>query len=70
MLESTTTGTDCPFKADASSWSVVGTEERIEDAVWGYRRPYPAVAQVADHVAFYPTRVETTLEPAPAQTGA
>jgi uncharacterized protein (DUF427 family) len=28
------------------------------DAVWEYTDPYPAVAQIAEHVAFYPDRVD------------
>ncbi len=63
VLEPTQTQTYCPYKGDASYWSVVGSEGRIEDAVWGYRTPYPAVAQIADHVAFYPDRVEIIVGP-------
>jgi uncharacterized protein (DUF427 family) len=29
------------------------------DAVWQYREPYPAVAAIADRVAFYPDRVDS-----------
>ena len=72
ILESSGTQTHCPFKGDASYWSVVGADGRIDDAVWGYPEPYPAVAGIVDHVAFYPGQVEITVEPAPAptQTGA
>ncbi|HVB90361.1 MAG TPA: DUF427 domain-containing protein, partial [Beijerinckiaceae bacterium] len=28
-----------------------------ENAVWSYEQPFPAVAQIKDHLAFYPQRV-------------
>jgi len=28
------------------------------DAVWTYESPYPSVAAIKDHLAFYPERVE------------
>ncbi len=48
----------CPFKGDASYYSLPDGGERSNDAVWTYREPYPAVAKIADHVAFYPNRVD------------
>jgi uncharacterized protein (DUF427 family) len=32
------------------------------DCAWTYETPYPAVAQIAGHVAFYPQRVEAIEE--------
>jgi uncharacterized protein (DUF427 family) len=63
-------GMYCPYKGDASYWSIVlpeaGAEAngRLADAVWGYREPYPSVAAIAGHVAFYPDRVEVVTEDA------
>ena len=37
------------------------TARRGTDAVWFYDQPYPAVAQIKDHVAFYTDRVELTV---------
>ena len=34
------------------------------DAVWFYDDPYPAVAEIKGHVAFYPDRVELSVEAA------
>jgi uncharacterized protein (DUF427 family) len=53
--------TYCPYKGDASYYSIVAGEERGTDAVWFYDQPYPAVAQIKDHVAFYSDRVELTV---------
>jgi uncharacterized protein (DUF427 family) len=47
----------CPYKGDCSYYSVAG-EDAGANAVWEYRRPYPAVAAIAGHVAFYPHRVQ------------
>lgn len=49
----------CPFKGDASYFSVPAGGERSENAVWVYREPYDAVAEIKDHVAFYPNRVDS-----------
>jgi uncharacterized protein (DUF427 family) len=50
--------TYCPFKGYASYYSVELDGHTIENAVWTYRTPYEAVAQIVDHVAFYPDKVE------------
>lgn len=61
-LRPSDTETYCPFKGDASYYHVV-TEggATVEDAVWTYERPYPAVDQIAGHVAFYPDRAEVVV---------
>ncbi len=53
--------TYCPYKGDASYYSIITDQERGTDAVWFYERPYPAVAEIKDHVAFYPDRVHLTV---------
>jgi len=50
--------TYCSFQGDASYYSLVDGDTVIEDAVWSYLTPYDAVAEIADHVAFYPQHVE------------
>jgi uncharacterized protein (DUF427 family) len=52
--------TYCPFKGTASYYDVLTDDVRITDASWTYPQPYDAVAQIAGHVAFYPSRVEIT----------
>jgi uncharacterized protein (DUF427 family) len=47
----------CPYKGDANYYSVVGVEKG-ENAVWEYRHPQPAVAEIEGRVAFYPERVD------------
>lgn len=50
--------THCPYKGDASYYDLVVDDMRRPDAVWSYEHPYPAVAAIRDHVAFYPDRVD------------
>ena len=45
----------CPFKGEAAYFSIRGG---AENAVWSYEAPYAAVAEIGDHLAFYPDRVE------------
>jgi uncharacterized protein (DUF427 family) len=50
--------TYCPYKGDASYFSIPLGGERAADAVWSYEAPYAAVAVIKDHLAFYPDRVD------------
>jgi len=65
LLERTTTQSYCPYKGDASYYTVKSPDGSTEaDVIWTYERPYPSVAEIAGHVAFYPDRAEITVEPA------
>ncbi|MFB9148385.1 DUF427 domain-containing protein [Roseovarius ramblicola] len=45
----------CPFKGDARYFSIHTKSQIIENAAWSYEAPKPAVAQIANHIAFYGT---------------
>jgi uncharacterized protein (DUF427 family) len=60
FLKETDTSTYCPFKGDASYYTLVTGEEEFVDAIWTYREPHQAVAEIAGHVAFYPDKVTIT----------
>jgi uncharacterized protein (DUF427 family) len=45
--------THCPYKGDASYFDLPGAP----NAVWSYETPYPAMAAIKDHLAFYPQHV-------------
>ncbi len=51
----------CPYKGDCSYYSITTADGEITDAVWTYREPFPAVAGIAGHVAFYPSKVTVTV---------
>ncbi|WP_083017582.1 DUF427 domain-containing protein [Mycobacteroides saopaulense] len=59
-LHRSDTRTYCPYKGEASYYSVCTPEGTVEDAVWTYEDPYPAVAQIIGHLAFYPDRVHVS----------
>ncbi|AQV99025.1 DUF427 domain-containing protein [Cupriavidus necator] len=65
QLERTAHTTYCPYKGNCSYYSIPAGGERSRNAVWSYEAPYPAVAAIALHVAFYPDRVDSieVLEP-------
>jgi uncharacterized protein (DUF427 family) len=54
--------THCPYKGDASYYSVTANGERGRNAVWTYEHPHAAVAEIKDHLAFYPDRVDSIEE--------
>jgi uncharacterized protein (DUF427 family) len=58
----TETATYCPYKGDCSYFTITSPRGEIVDAVWTYQKPYPEVAPIADHVAFYPDRVDVSTE--------
>ncbi|MBW0011834.1 DUF427 domain-containing protein [Mycobacterium sp.] len=61
-LTRTDTRTHCPFKGDASYYSVTTSAgETVDDVIWTYEQPYPAVAAIAGHVAFYPNKAEISV---------
>jgi uncharacterized protein (DUF427 family) len=51
-------GTHCPYKGDASYFDLSAGGKTAPNAVWSYRTPYPAMAAIQDHLAFYPQQVE------------
>lgn len=61
-LTSSDTTTYCPYKGDATYFHVTTTSGgTVDDAVWTYVDPYPAVAGIAGHVAFYPDKAEVSV---------
>lgn len=45
--------TTCPWKGEASYYSVVAGGETNENAAWTYPSPKEAASQIKDHVAFW-----------------
>lgn len=60
-LERTDHESYCPYKGDAAYYSIRTDAGVLDNAVWTYEKPHEAVAQIADHVAFYTDRVEVTV---------
>ena len=61
FLRRTDKVTHCPYKGDASYFTIYRDAQVIENAVWSYEDPFPAVGQIGGRVAFYPEHVEFQL---------
>ena len=61
VLKRTDTSTYCPYKGDASYYTLTLPDGDLTDSVWTYEQPYEAVAPIAGHVAFYTDRVEMVV---------
>ena len=48
----------CPYKGEASYFSIPAGGERAVNAVWTYETPFEAVEAIRDGLAFYPDRVD------------
>jgi uncharacterized protein (DUF427 family) len=55
-LARTMHATHCPFKGDASYYSIVNGPE---NAVWSYEQPYDEMLDIKDLLAFYPDKVDS-----------
>lgn len=61
-LERTTHMTHCPYKGDASYFSLPEAGADGTNMIWTYETPYEAVATIKDHLAFYAGRGVTLIE--------
>ena len=62
QLKRTDHATYYPYKGDCNYYSVSVGGKKSVNAVWTYENPYPAVAQIKGHIAFYPDRVDEIAE--------
>ncbi|MDX3967887.1 MAG: DUF427 domain-containing protein [Bradyrhizobium sp.] len=58
LLERTDRVTHCPYKGDASYFSVKANGKMLDNAIWTYETPFPAMTEIAGHLAFYPDKVK------------
>jgi uncharacterized protein (DUF427 family) len=63
LLARTAHSTHCPYKGEASYYTVRVGERISENAVWSYEQPYPAMTEIAGHLAFYSDRVDAIEQP-------
>ncbi len=64
LLRATDHHSHCPFKGEASYFSIQTNGRSAENAVWSYQQPYPAVKKIAAYLCFYPNRVDAIEESA------
>jgi len=58
LLARTDHATHCPYKGEASYWSIMMDGDLAENAAWSYEDPFPAAMAIKGHLAFYPDKVE------------
>ena len=58
LLERTDRVTHCPYKGDASYYSVKADGKTLDNAIWTYETPFPAMTEISGHLAFYPDKVK------------
>jgi uncharacterized protein (DUF427 family) len=61
-LRPTSHSTHCPFKGDASYFTVSAGGKTAENAVWTYETPLEAVADIKRYLAFYPDKMDAVEE--------
>jgi uncharacterized protein (DUF427 family) len=62
LFERTDHTTHCPYKGDAAYYTVMAGGLVARNSVWTYEQPFPAVAQIREHLAFYPNNVDAIEE--------
>jgi uncharacterized protein (DUF427 family) len=58
----TSTSTHCPYKGDASYYTVTANKTEVKDAAWYYPTPLPEYNKIKDFVAFYKGKAEVKSE--------
>ena len=48
----------CPYKGQASYYSIAAGGKSAVNAIWSYEEPHDAMAAIKDYMAFYPDRVD------------
>ncbi|MCY3954405.1 MAG: DUF427 domain-containing protein [Nitrospira sp.] len=61
-LQRTDHSTHCPFKGDASYFSVRVGNQIADNAVWAYETPIDAVEQIKDCLSFYKEKLDVSEE--------
>ena len=57
LLARTDRVTHCPYKGDANYFSIKADGRAIENAIWSYETPFPAMKEITGYLAFYPNKV-------------
>jgi uncharacterized protein (DUF427 family) len=58
LLRRTERVTHCPYKGDANYFSIVSNDRTLDNAIWTYETPFPAMAEISGRLAFYPDKVK------------
>ena len=64
-LEPTPTATVCPFKGQASYWSVRTRDGELRDVAWSYQTPIEGMERIAGRICFYAERADHLVDGEP-----
>ncbi len=62
FLDATDKSSHCPFKGDASYFSIAAKSQVMENAAWSYEAPIEGMERIKDHIAFYTGRPDVAVE--------
>ena len=62
LMAKTDTSTHCPYKGDASYWSLTLGGRSVDDILWSYETPFDEVPELAGLAAFYWKKVDRWYE--------
>ena len=60
-LQRSESTTYCPYKGEANYYHVTAAGDTVDDVIWTYEQPYPAVGAIAGHVAFYADKADVVV---------
>ncbi|MDH3228600.1 MAG: DUF427 domain-containing protein [Alphaproteobacteria bacterium] len=58
LLSRSDRASTCPFKGEASYWTVEAGGRREENVAWSYEAPFDEMLEIAGMIAFYQDRVK------------
>jgi uncharacterized protein (DUF427 family) len=58
-LTRTAHSTHCPFKGDASYYTLSSAGRTVVNAAWSYEQPYDEMGVIKERLAFYPDKVDS-----------
>ncbi len=62
LLSKSETVSECPYKGDGQHWHLLAGADRIDDAAWSLPHPLPEGFAAAEHICFYPDKVEIAVD--------
>jgi uncharacterized protein (DUF427 family) len=62
LLVKSETISECPYKGDGQHWHLLADAARVEDAAWSLPHPLPEGFAAAEHICFYPNKVEIEVD--------
>lgn len=62
VLERSDTVSQCPYKGDGQHWNLVVGDHGVSDAAWSLPHPLPEAVHAAEHLCFYPHKIELRVD--------